>query len=335
MRIFRLLTAAITCALLAAVVVVMSNPKLVADLRQARLKYSTPEAARASAEPTVSEGRPKPDPGALPAGSVISEGRLVTYLGYSVTVGAEITGTLTEMNVVENQTIKKGDVIARMRNDDLQASLDLAQADLVEVNAEIEYWTKEVARLSSLTRRSAAPQADLDLGIRSLAVMKARQVRARAAIAQAAAILDKTRIVAPIDGTVVTRSAHKGETLTVGSPIVELIDLTRVRIETEVDEYDVGKIALGADCVITAEGFPGHRWKGTVEEIPADVVARRIRPEDPSRPADTRVVVAKVAFREPVPLKLGQRVYVSFVPLDSSAPASAPLTIGPNSAPAP
>ena len=105
----------------------MSNPKLIADLRPSSLTRSQPEAGTATGEPSVSEGRPKPDPGALPAGSVISEGRLVTYLGYSVTVGAEITGTLTEMNVVENQTIKKGDVIARMRNDDLQASLDLAR----------------------------------------------------------------------------------------------------------------------------------------------------------------------------------------------------------------
>jgi multidrug resistance efflux pump len=141
--------------------------------------------------------------------------------------------------------------------------------------------------------------------------MIARKVRAQAAIDQAEALLAKTRIVAPIAGLVVTRSAHPGETLTVGSPIVKLVDLNRIRVEAEVDEYDVGKIALGTTCQIRAEGYLGETWTGTVEEIPAEVVPRRIRPEDPSRPADTRVVTVKVALDQPIPLKLGQRVYVT------------------------
>ena len=58
---------------------------------------------------------------------------------------------------------------------------------------------------------------------------------------------------------------------------------------------------------------PGSRWQGQVEEIPHAVVDRQTRPEDPGRPADTRVLRVKVAFREPNPLKLGQHVEVEII----------------------
>ena len=245
--------------------------------------------------------------------SVIAEGRVASYPGANVAVGAEITGTLIELCVFENDHVKKGDLIARMRSDDYRANRDLAKADLVEAEAEVEYWTREVARLEKLHTRNASAFSEIDSARRSLAVMVARKSRAKASIEQAEALLAKTRIIAPIDGLVVTRTAHPGETLTVGAPIVKLVDLDRTRVEAEVNEYDVGKISLGTRCKIRAEGYIDQSWSGTVEEIPAEVVPARIRPEDPSRPADTRIVTVKIALDEPIPLKLGQRVYVTIL----------------------
>ena len=63
-----------------------------------------------------------------------------------------------------------------------------------------------------------------------------------------------------------------------------MADLKRVRVEAEVDEFDVGGMALGAAVKISAEGFPQVAWRGRVEEIPDVVVGRRLRPEDPGRP---------------------------------------------------
>ena len=59
---------------------------------------------------------------------------------------------------------------------------------------------------------------------------------------------------------------------------------------------------------VTAEGYPGKAVKAKVEEIPDTVVGRRLKPQDPSRPIDTRVLLVKIAFKEPSPFKLGQRV---------------------------
>ena len=59
-----------------------------------------------------------------------------------------------------------------------------------------------------------------------------------------------------------------------------------------------------------AEGYDGKAWRGKVEEIPDSVVGRRLKPQDPGKPEDTRVLLVKIALLEPTPLKLGQRVEI-------------------------
>ena len=89
-----------------------------------------------------------------------------------------------------------------------------------------------------------------------------------------------------------------------------IADLKRVRIEAEVDEFDAGRVALGAPVVVRAEGYDGQSWRGRVEEIPDAVSGRKLKPQDPGRPQDTRVLLVKVALDQATPLKLGQRVEV-------------------------
>ena len=113
-----------------------------------------------------------------------------------------------------------------------------------------------------------------------------------------------------VTATVTARHAHPGETVEVAAKIVTIADLNRVRIEAEVDAYDSGRVALGAEVRITAEGFERAFWLVNVEEIPDSVVLRRIRPEDPGRPIDARVVPVKIALAESTPLKLRQRVEI-------------------------
>jgi hypothetical protein len=62
--------------------------------------------------------------------------------------------------------------------------------------------------------------------------------------------------------------------------------------------------------VVRAEGYDAAGWSGTVEEIPDTVSGRRLKPQDPGRASDTRVLLVKVKLAEATPLKLGQRVEV-------------------------
>jgi multidrug resistance efflux pump len=76
-----------------------------------------------------------------------------------------------------------------------------------------------------------------------------------------------------------------------------------------VDEFDAANVRLGDRATITAEGYDGQ-WQGRVEEVPDVVSLRRIKPPDPSKPSDVRVLLVKIALDGPVPLKLGQRLEV-------------------------
>jgi multidrug efflux pump subunit AcrA (membrane-fusion protein) len=132
-------------------------------------------------------------------------------------------------------------------------------------------------------------------------------------------LIAKTCITSPIDGVITARFAHPGETVDAATRLVTVADLKRVRVEAEVDEYDISGMTLGARVKFTAEGFAHAAWRGKVEEIPDVVVGRRLRPEDPSRPADTRILLVKIALLEPTPLKLGQRIEVGIAVTDKSS----------------
>ena len=76
-------------------------------------------------------------------------------------------------------------------------------------------------------------------------------------------------------------------------------------------------MAVGQAVSLWAEGYEG-RFRGEVEEIPDEVVSRRIRPQDPGRPSDTRVLLVKVRLLDKTPLRLGQRVELEIAPPASS-----------------
>ena len=241
--------------------------------------------------------------------SVAAEGRLVAYPGAEVTISSDASGTIERLLVEEKETVHKGQVIARIEAEDTQAALAVARSRVGEADADIRLYQAEVARAEHLFREDVGSKQAWEKAERDLDAARARRGSAVAEAHRLAALVEKTVVVAPIDGVVITRFAHAGETVANGDPIVAIADLTRTRVEAEVDEYDAARIRLGGKATIKAEGFDAQ-WRGTIEEIPDTVVNRRLKPQDPSKPIDTRVLLVKIAFNEKAPLKLGQRVEV-------------------------
>lgn len=240
---------------------------------------------------------------------VVAEGRVVTYPGAEVTVGTDVAGTIDRLNVDEKQQVRAGQVIAVLRADDTRAALSVARARVGESQADARLFEAEVARAAHLFREDVGSKQAWDKAERDLDSARARTASASAEVRRLEALVEKTVITAPIDGIVITRHVHAGETIEAGDAIITVADLTKTRVEAEIDEFDSARIRLGAPVELTAEGF-GRNWRGTIEEIPDSVVNRRLNPQDPSKPIDTRVLLVKVAFAEATPLKLGQRVEV-------------------------
>jgi HlyD family secretion protein len=98
-----------------------------------------------------------------------------------------------------------------------------------------------------------------------------------------------------------------------GAPLVTIANLGRVRIEAEAPEADSAPVRVGLRALITADGLPGASWRGVVEETPASVVQRKLKPEDTVRPIQERVLIVMIALSQPVPIKLNSRVDVALI----------------------
>jgi HlyD family secretion protein len=247
-------------------------------------------------------------------GQVAAEGRVVTYPGAEVRVGFERVGRLVRVAVQEGQAVKKGDLLAEFESDELRASLAEARARVAETEAEERLAVLNVERQEKLVSEGVVAVHDRDQARRDIDIARARKETAKATVTRIEAQLRKCTVLAPIAGHVIARRVDAGQTVEAGDAAFTLADLGRVRIEGEAHEADAGGIALGAAVVITAEGYPGRSWMGRVEEIPDSVTLRRLKPQDPSRPTDTRILAVKVAFAEPTPLKLGTTVELKIEP---------------------
>jgi len=238
-----------------------------------------------------------------------AEGRVVTYPGAEVTVGTEVVGRIVRLTVQEKDAVQPGSLIAELDDTELRASYAEVEARIRESEADLALFESDLTRLTPLAANSVVSRQSLDRTRRDRDAAIARRELARATIKRLDAAIAKTRIVAPIGGQVITRHANAGEIIAPGAPIVTRSRDHVVRVEAEVDEFDAHRLALKDHVTITAEGS-GETLTGRIEEIPDAVVRRRLNPQDPGRPTDVRVLIAKIALDKPTKLKLGQRVEV-------------------------
>jgi RND family efflux transporter MFP subunit len=265
--------------------------------------------ARAVVPPTPAQAAPAP-----PDSGIAAEGRVVAYPGGEVRVGAERAGRLVRVLVEEGDVVRKGQLLAEIDSDELRAALAEARARVVEAEAEAKLSEANLVRRRRLQQERILAANDLDAAQRDSETSRARVETATAAVARYEAQLFKSRLQAPIPGTVVARRVDAGQMVETGDHAFTVADLTRLRIEGEAHEADAAGVATGASVTITADGYPGRSWRGAVEEVPDSVTLRRIKPQDPSRPTDARVLAVKVAFVEPVPLRLGTTVDLRIAP---------------------
>lgn len=133
---------------------------------------------------------------------------------------------------------------------------------------------------------------------------------ARANVALAATLLDKTRIRAPKAGTVLELNAKEGEIVSPSpdQPLVVVGDMSVVRVKAEVDDGDVAKIKVGQKAFVRSINYPGKDFEGTVTALAPTMATPRISPRGPRRPSDIEVLELTIELDGKVPLLPGMRV---------------------------
>lgn len=240
----------------------------------------------------------------------------------TVSVGTQISGTLKELHVDYNSRVKKGQVIAEIDPATQQAQVDQARANLMvaRANAEKAKAVQEDAqrirdRNQQLLARNLIARADVDTSETNYQSNKAQVSAAMAQIAQSEAALRNaqtnlgyTKIISPVDGIVVSRAVDVGQTVAASfqTPTLFTIaqDLTKMQIDTSIDEADIGKIEKGQKVEFTVDAYPDNMFRGVVDEV-------RIAPITVSNVV-TYDVVVKVSNDE-LKLKPGMTANVSII----------------------
>lgn len=182
-----------------------------------------------------------------------------------------------------------------------QAVMNGAQKALQTARQQYQERTQERQQLTAARTQYETAQAqlqaaeahlrDLQAGARpeQIAQLRAQVNQVKAALSQAKTQFSNTTVVSPINGIIITRSVEPGELATVGSALMEIADLTNVKLKVYVEELVYGRIRLGQPSLITVDSYPGEVFRGKVTSIASEA-------EFTPREIQTREQRAKLVF---------------------------------------
>ncbi|MFZ3156002.1 MAG: efflux RND transporter periplasmic adaptor subunit [Smithella sp.] len=203
----------------------------------------------------------------------------------TVSVGTQVSGTINKLFVDYNSPVKKGQLLAQIDPSTFQSQVDQAMANLWTAKANVEKAAvatvdaqRTFQRNQELFAQNFIAQSDLDTAETSFKSAQAQQKVNQAQVQQAQAALkiaetnlQYTRIISPVDGTVISRSIDVGQTVAASFQTPTLFsiaqDLTKMQIDTNVDEADIGKVKSGQDVSFTVDAYPDTIFTGKVAVV--------------------------------------------------------------------
>ena len=251
--------------------------------------------------PTAATPRPRP-----PSASSSPKAASSPAPGRGAIVGSEIGGKVIRLLVGEKDIVHAGDTIAEIDCDEERAAVVEAQARLAEVDVDIPLFESRLARVTRLAPTGGVSVDELELRQRDVLAVQARRQALLATLERLQAHVGKANVRAPIDGTVTTRFAHPGQIIEPNGKLLTIVDLTKTRIEAEVNEFDAPAITLGTAPPSPPKATPTNAGKPPSKRSPTRSTPARCAP-GPGRPTDTGVLLVKLVPQGTVPFKLNQR----------------------------
>ncbi|MGE0469273.1 MAG: efflux RND transporter periplasmic adaptor subunit [Nitrospira sp.] len=224
---------------------------------------------------------------AVERGSVIS---IVSATGtinpvVLVEVGTQVSGMIKSLHADFNSQVKAGETVAvidpepfKARREQAISNLEVARSNIARSKADLAQRKRELDRVQSLLPQQFVSQNDVDVALTNYQSAEAQLRVAEAQVRQAGAALNVadqelkyTVIRSPIEGIVVARNVEVGQTVAASfaTPNLFLIalDLTKMQVNTNVSESDIGGMAEGQDAVFTVDAYPGESFTGSIRQV--------------------------------------------------------------------
>lgn len=189
----------------------------------------------------------------------------------TVTVGTQVSGTVSALYADFNSTVKKGQLVAQLDKTLIMATVDQAKAGVAQAQSNQSYQAANFSRQKQLFETGSISKQDYDIALNTYQVAKATVNSAQAQLRAAERNLSFTQIYSPIDGVVLGRSVNIGQTLAASfnTPTIFTIakDITKMQVQAKVDEADIGNVVVGLRASFTVDAFIDDTFNGTVKEI--------------------------------------------------------------------
>lgn len=189
----------------------------------------------------------------------------------NVQVGSQVSGNIAKLFVDFNSEVKAGQTVAQIDPMLFQAAVTQAEGDLASAQAGLELAKVNAARIQKLFTEKNSSQQDLDSAMATLHQAEANVKIKQGALDKAKADLDHCTITSPIDGVVISRSVDVGQTVAASlqAPVIFQIanDLTKMQIDSNVAEADVGAVEVEQNVDFTVDAFPTRTFHGKVVQV--------------------------------------------------------------------
>lgn len=189
----------------------------------------------------------------------------------TVEVGTQVSGKVEKIYVDFNDVVKKGQLMAELDKQTLNQSLSRAKASLTSAESQLNYAKLTYERTKQLYEANAATLAAYQEAQNSYTQAQMSKRNAQASYDQARVDLAYAEIYSPIDGIVLDRAVEVGQTVAASFSTPTLFtlanDLTKMQVEADVDEADIGQVKVGQRVTFTVDAYMDDVFEGTVNQI--------------------------------------------------------------------
>ena len=189
----------------------------------------------------------------------------------SVTVGTQVSGIVNKLYVDYNSVVKKGQVIAELDKTNLISELNTAKANLASTESNLSYQSANMKRYLTLYKKGLVSADEYENALLAYRQAKEQVASSRENVQKAQTNLGYATITSPIDGTVISKSVEEGQTVAASFNTPELFtiakDLKNMQVIANVDEADIGGVAVGNRVNFTVDAYPDDTFEGVVKQV--------------------------------------------------------------------
>jgi HlyD family secretion protein len=198
-----------------------------------------------------------------------------------VDVKSKASGTIIKMPVDVGSNVKVGDLLVQIDPRTVQNAYDQAAADLASTTVARAVALAQRNRSADLYQQKIITATEMEAATLAFANADAAVIKARTNLSTAKLQLEDATVTAPTNGTIILRPVSVGTVITSastaasgGTTILQMADLSKIRMRAFVNETDIGNVKPGQTATVTVDAFPNRKFVGLVEQVEPEAVVQ-------------------------------------------------------------